>query len=193
MNSLNNLFSLKNSSNCLMHMDSCSIKGIIKAEKLITSMHTIILAEYSPDNFDGKFDDPIILNHINHFRPSLITTLLCGIGGWFGLHHFYTGHYVRGVLFFLGTSCSFLSTTHLFNPLLNYLYSINSTIGFCLNFLLVCGLLWSPFFSFLALINLKSGEFNSKWGKLPKTAEANILSVVFMILHVVSFFVLRSL
>lgn len=91
------LYRLKNASNNLMHVtpESIKIRCIEKYGKDLKELHASVMCECSPDALEMKFDKT------KQEKTTLITTLLCGFFGWFGVHHFYGGNIGKGVAFLL--------------------------------------------------------------------------------------------
>lgn len=91
------LFSLKNTSNALMHVthDEISLFKIRREGRKLRALHTSIVCECSPDALASKIDPSVRNKNITKL------TLLCGFFGWFGVHHFYAGNILMGILFLL--------------------------------------------------------------------------------------------
>lgn len=91
------LYRLKNTSNSLMHVtaESIKIRCIEKNGKDLKELYSSVMCECSPDALEMKFDKT------KQEKTTLITTLLCGFFGWFGVHHFYSGNIGKGVTFLL--------------------------------------------------------------------------------------------
>ena len=100
------LFDLKNASNGLMHVaaDEISLFKIWKASFKIRSLHSAIVNECSPGALELKTDTSV------RNKTQIKLALLCGFLGWFGVHHFYAGNILKGILFLL-TSGGFLVGT----------------------------------------------------------------------------------
>lgn len=96
------LFELKNTSNSMMHVnpESIRIKNIHFLGKESRGLYTKITSECSPYALDIKLNKPV------SDTPSLVTTVLCGFLGWFGVHHFYAGNIFKGIVSLL--FCGFI-------------------------------------------------------------------------------------
>lgn len=167
------LFELKNGSNCLMHIDNFNIKYILKKRAEIVDLHPLIEWECSPDIIKAKFAAVKGAGHQRQSKPGIISLILCGLTGWFGTHHFYSGNIGKGI------SSLLLGVWGAFIGFVAYTDSINSR---WIALFLCLGSLIAPLVS---LYNMREGEFRSKkWGKYPITKFANILSLLLAALHI---------
>lgn len=98
---IDTLFTLKNTSNGLMHVTPGNIhlRSIRQQRKALTDLYYKVTVECSPSSLEAKLDTDI------GKRRALITTVLCGLFGWTGAHHFYAGNIGMGVFFLLTFGC----------------------------------------------------------------------------------------
>ena len=91
------LFELKNTSNSMMHVSPENIKtsNIHVLGDQSRGLYSKITTECSPFALELKRDK------FASDTPSLVSTLLCGFLGWFGIHHFYGGNIGKGILYLL--------------------------------------------------------------------------------------------
>ena len=86
-----------------MHVapDKIDVRCIKLQRKLMESLYHNVTVECSPEALDMK-----LFPHLAT-KKTMVTTVLCGFLGWFGVHHFYAGNVFRG-LFYLLTCGGFL-------------------------------------------------------------------------------------
>ena len=92
---IRSLFAMKNVSNCLMHVTADDIRlGFLKQKgKELRSLHYDVVSQCSPGALELKFD--VTARNWKTFWA----TVLCGLLGWTGAHHFYAGNTGRGFAF----------------------------------------------------------------------------------------------
>lgn len=98
---IDTLFKLKNTSNGLMHVtpDSITLRSIKKHRKELSALYYKVTVECSPSSLEMKLDTSV------GKRRALITTVLCGLFGWTGAHHFYAGNIGMGIFYLLTFGC----------------------------------------------------------------------------------------
>jgi len=105
---VHNLYDLKAASNSLMHVDKFATNNLSKQGKILSDLYKVVKSECSPHVMKKKLSESESLNKAPRKRirekSPVLTTLLCGLFGWFGFHHFYTGRIVKGIIYipFLG-------------------------------------------------------------------------------------------
>jgi TM2 domain-containing membrane protein YozV len=106
LNMVNTLHDLKNTSNAFMHVNAgdLNISNIKKAGQTIQFLYPEKFKECSPCIKLGKSSQD---------STPVVATILCGLLGWFGAHHFYAGNIFKGILYLLTCGC------FLFGPLYN--------------------------------------------------------------------------
>lgn len=169
---VDNLFRLKDSSNCLMHIDNFNIRYIIKKREEIVGLHQLVEFECAPDVIKAKFAAVKGAGRQRQSKPGLISLLLCGLAGWFGAHQFYSGNKKTGTAFLIQ------SIWCIFMGVFTFLGDVAPIAGlvFCL------GTMISPLVS---LYNFYCGTFTSKkWGNYPTTSLSSFLTVVFAAFHI---------
>lgn len=164
------LFSMKDASNCLMHVEPDNIRlSFLKQKgKELKRLYYDVVSQCSPGALELKFDASA------RKWKTFWVTLLCGLAGWTGAHHFYAGNTGKGIAFLVlyGT---------LIGPTLGG-YMVG-TAGFT-TFLLGLG-------PALGLLAISSGDFHTrKWGTLYKTGFSSFLCKVFAVLHLVALYLL---
>lgn len=169
---IDNLFKIKDSSNCLMHIDNFNIRYIIKKREEIVALHPLVELECAPDVIKAKFAAVKGVGRQRQSKPGLISLILCGLTGWFGLHHFYSGNKKTGTAFLIQSMwCIFMGV-------FTFLGEVAPIAGlvFCL------GTMISPLVS---LYNFYCGTFTSKkWGDYPVTSLSSFLAFVFAAFHI---------
>ena len=106
LNMVNSLHNLKNTSNAFMHVNSgdLNISNIKKAGQTIQFLYPDVFMECSPC---------IKVDKSSQDSTPVVATILCGLLGWTGAHHFYVGNILKGILYLLTCGC------FLFGPLYN--------------------------------------------------------------------------
>lgn len=97
------LFDLKSASNSLMHVEKFATGNLSKLGKELSKLHKAVKSECSPHVMKMKLSEAANIGGIKKPKEKspLLTSLLCGIGGWLGLHHFYTGNIAKGVFYLI--------------------------------------------------------------------------------------------
>ncbi len=169
---VDNLFKIKDVSNCLMHIDNFNINYIISKQEEIVNLHPLVERECAPDVIKAKFATVKGVGRQRQSKPGLISLLLCGLAGWFGAHHFYSGNIKTGVAFLIQSIwCIFIGVS----TFLGEIPPIASLI-FCL------GTMISPLISLFGMFN---GTFRSnKWGFYLDTSLSASLALAFGAFHI---------
>lgn len=164
---VDNLFKIKDASNCLMHIDNFNIKYIIAKRADIVDLHPLVEEECAPDTIKAKFAAVKGAGRQRQSKPGIISLLLCGFAGWFGAHHFYSGNKKMGAAFLIQSIwCIFIGV-----------FTYLGEIAPIASLILCLGTMISPLVS---LYGLFYGTFRSnKWGHYPSTSLCSFLTIAF--------------
>ena len=110
---INTLFELKNTSNAFMHVDAeaIDIANLKKHGEALNGLAAKITNQCSPYALELKLDSS------KQDGAAVKVTLLCGLFGWLGVHHFYAKNIFRGILFLLTFGLGGLGTLYNLNQL----------------------------------------------------------------------------
>ena len=165
---INSLYAMKDASNCLMHVapDDIKLSFVKQKGKELRKLYYDVVSQCSPGALELKFDASA------RKWKTFWTTLLCGLLGWTGAHHFYAGNIGKGFTYIILYGI-------LFGPLLGgYMVGLSAFTTFILGLGPIIG-----------LMSLSSGNFQTRrWGTLYKTGFSSFLCKVFTVLQLIALY-----
>lgn len=167
---IHSLYAMKGVSNCLMHVapDNIKLSFLKQKGKELKRLYFDVVTQCSPGALTLKFDSSA------RKWKTFWATLLCGLFGWTGAHHFYAGNIGKGV------ACLILYGILIGPTLGGYMEGSAAFTTFLLGL--------GPIISLMAL---SSGEFRTRrWGILYKTGFSSFLCKVFTVLQLIVLYLL---
>lgn len=164
------LFDIKNASNHLMHVtpDGIRLSFLKKKGKELNRLYYDVVSQCSPGALELKFDASA------RKWKTFWATLLCGLFGWTGAHHFYAGNTGKG-----------------FACLILYGILIGPTLGGYMVGPAAFGTFLLGLGPIIGLAALSTGKFRTRrWGILYETGFASFLCKVFAVLQLIALYLL---
>lgn len=102
---VSDLYDLKAVSNSIMHVDKFATGNLAKQGSELSKYYKVVKSECSPHVMNKKLSEADSLSSTPRKKvrekSPLLTTLLCGMLGWLGAHHFYMGSIAKGIIYLL--------------------------------------------------------------------------------------------